>query len=141
MHTAQHLVNQALTGILARGRTVILVTHHISLCLPKASFLVELSGGTVIRQGYTHALREQGQLAQIIEAEDVAPLDAEASEVEAATVENEADLVVPSKAADEDSKRANGKLIEAEARAEGRVSEGRQHQVASSGVSMGVRSA
>ena len=122
MHTAQHLVKHALTGSLARGRTIILVTHHISLCLPKASYLVELSGGSVIRQGSTQALREQGELTQLVEAEDVVPEEAETSESSSTTIENEADLDDQVTPADEDTKRASGKLIEAEARAEGRVS-------------------
>ncbi|TFY64349.1 hypothetical protein EVJ58_g2686 [Rhodofomes roseus] len=123
MHTAQHLVTHALTGMLARGRTIILVTHHISLCLPKASYLVELSSGSVIRQGSTQALREQGQLSQIVAAEDIVQ-ESESSESSSATLEteNEADLVDQPKSTDENANKYSGKLIEAEARAEGRVS-------------------
>lgn len=67
-------------------------------------------------------LREQGQLAQLVEAEDVVPEEADTSETSETTIENEADLADQAKPTDEDTKRANGKLIEAEARAEGRVS-------------------
>lgn len=118
MHTAQHLAKFALSGELARNRTIILVTHHISLCLPIASYLVELSNGTIIRQGSVQELESQGQLRKLVEVEDVAE---EVPEVEDdKPMGNEADIgtqdVVPRK-----SQKLNGKLIDAEARAEGRV--------------------
>ncbi|RDB29359.1 ATP-dependent bile acid permease [Hypsizygus marmoreus] len=114
MHTAQHLVAKCLAGDLARDRTIILVTHHISLCLPVASYLVELSQGKVLRQGSIQELEDLNILQTVIEQEDL-PNDAPH------TPENEADApkgisVKPAQQA------SNGKLIEAEARAEGRVS-------------------
>lgn len=121
MHTAQHLMKKALSGELARGRTIILVTHHISLCLPIASYLVELSGGSILRQGSTQDLRERGQLEKLVEEEDVPPMEAE-SQSSTSEMENEADLVDPDLETQAKTKTSDGKLIEAEARAEGRVS-------------------
>ncbi|KZT01394.1 uncharacterized protein LAESUDRAFT_739182 [Laetiporus sulphureus 93-53] len=123
MHTAQHLVKKALSGELAKNRTIILVTHHISLCLPIASYLVELSSGTVVRQGSIQDLQRQGQLTTFVEAEDltVEPQTSPASS-SAAVVVNEADLLSGEQETDSKPEPANGKLIEAEARAEGRVS-------------------
>lgn len=49
-----HVANQifgALTGELCKGRTRILVTHHVSLCLPAARYLVTLEHGTVSYAG------------------------------------------------------------------------------------------
>ena len=43
MHTAQHLLRHALSGPLAKDRTIVLVTHHITLCLPAATYLLELN--------------------------------------------------------------------------------------------------
>lgn len=44
-HTARHLVDKCLRGPLMQGRTVVLVTHHVQLCLPASSLLVCMVGG------------------------------------------------------------------------------------------------
>ena len=44
-HVGRLIVNEALTGDLARGRTVILATHHAELVLPHAAYLVRLADG------------------------------------------------------------------------------------------------
>ncbi|KAJ6520112.1 P-loop containing nucleoside triphosphate hydrolase protein [Mycena sanguinolenta] len=118
MHTATHIVQNCLTGTFARDRTIILVTHHISLCLPIAHYLVELSQGKILRQGTIQSFEESGVLQKVVEAEDYGFQDQEEEEV-SITVENEADSVAPEIVK---KGRSNGKLIEAEARAEGRVS-------------------
>ena len=46
-HTAQFIFKECLQGSLLRGRTVVLVTHHVGLCLPGADFLVSLNHGRV----------------------------------------------------------------------------------------------
>lgn len=122
MHTAQHLVKKALSGDLARGRTIILITHHITLCLPIAAYLVELASGEVIRRGSTQELREKGQLQNLVDAEDVPPAESESqSSSSTSIVQNEADSADAATNIERESK-PKGKLIEAEARAEGRVS-------------------
>ncbi|KAJ7459165.1 P-loop containing nucleoside triphosphate hydrolase protein [Mycena galericulata] len=117
MHTAQHIVANCLTGPFAHDRTIILVTHHISLCLPIAHYLVELAGGHVLRQGTIKNFEESGILQKVVETEDHGCHDEPVDDV-AVPADNEADFEI------EPVKRApsNGKLIEAEARAEGRVS-------------------
>lgn len=117
MHTAQHIVNRCLSGELARDRTVILVTHHISLCLPIANYLVELSHGRILRRGSISSLREMGLLQQAIDSEDLALEDDKEEAVD--STENEMDQLSKPLAR---RPLSNGKLIEAEARAEGRVS-------------------
>jgi ABC-type multidrug transport system ATPase subunit len=120
MHTAQHIVTHCLSGDLAKGRTIILITHHVRMCLSAASYIVELVKGGIARQGLVSEFSDLGVLDEVLEAEDrpfeelMPPEDQE----------NEADLeskrntlvVEPKKGA------SSGKLIEAEARAEGRVS-------------------
>lgn len=114
MHTAQHIVNHCLSGELVQKRTVILVTHHIRLCLSVATYLVELSHGQVLCSGSIVSLRETGLLEKAIEAEDVAFLpDTEV----AVGPTNEADRVATLRS----RPIGNGKLVEAEARAEGRI--------------------
>ncbi|KAK2610560.1 hypothetical protein N8I77_003979 [Diaporthe amygdali] len=46
-HVGRCIVDLALTGELAEGRTRILATHHAELCTPKASYLVKLQDGRV----------------------------------------------------------------------------------------------
>ncbi|RAK89414.1 P-loop containing nucleoside triphosphate hydrolase protein [Aspergillus costaricaensis CBS 115574] len=46
VHTAAHLCHYALAGPLARDRTRILVTHHVSLCRDHAQGIVHVNGGT-----------------------------------------------------------------------------------------------
>lgn len=46
-HVGRSMVELALTGELAEGRTRILATHHADLCQPKASYLVCLQEGKV----------------------------------------------------------------------------------------------
>ncbi|KAI8980033.1 P-loop containing nucleoside triphosphate hydrolase protein [Trametes punicea] len=121
LHTAQHIVKKALSGELARDRTIILVTHHISLCLPIAAYLVELSAGAVLRQGLTSQLQERGELERIVEAEDISEQDRTDSS-SGTEVENEADLSAATKSVEPEPPESLGKLIDEEARAEGRVS-------------------
>lgn len=120
MHTARHLVERCLQGNTLRGRTVILVTHHISLCLSAASYIVELANGEVIREGTIKQLQATGELKTVIDAEDDIEDAVEVAEP-TDTLENEADnhTAAPSKSNEPTSQ---GKLVEAEHRAEGRVS-------------------
>ncbi|KAK0208709.1 P-loop containing nucleoside triphosphate hydrolase protein [Desarmillaria ectypa] len=124
MHTAQHLVQNCLSGHLAKGRTIILVTHHIGFCLPITSHIIELSHGKVLQQGSVQELEDRGVLHKVIDMEDQPFTSDENLEPSAVTtVMNEADEISndtePCKAQLESG---NGKLIQAEARAEGRVS-------------------
>ncbi|KAG6813216.1 hypothetical protein H0H92_013103 [Tricholoma furcatifolium] len=114
MHTAQHLLNKCLAGPLAQDRTILLVTHHLSLCLPAASYLVELSHGKVIRQGTIQELKDQNILNAVI-AEDDAPVNLEegSKDVDKTTTDDAS--------AEALQRSSNGKLIEVEGRAEGRV--------------------
>jgi ABC-type multidrug transport system fused ATPase/permease subunit len=46
-HTAQYIFQECFQGSLLKGRTFVLVTHHVALCLPAAEFLIFLENGTV----------------------------------------------------------------------------------------------
>ena len=46
-HVGAHMYKNALTGTLAQGRTRIIATHHIDLCLPLAEYFVKLGHGSV----------------------------------------------------------------------------------------------
>ncbi|KAJ6780225.1 hypothetical protein PWT90_01952 [Aphanocladium album] len=49
-HVSKHIF-EALTGELCKGRTRILVTHHVSLCLPSAKYHVHLENGVAAYSG------------------------------------------------------------------------------------------
>ena len=61
-HTAQHLVERALSGPLVNGRTIVLVTHAISLVMPYAAYALTLDGGRVTAAGAPRDLVQQGAL-------------------------------------------------------------------------------
>jgi hypothetical protein len=127
MHTAQHIVKSCFNGSLAENRTIILVTHHISLCLPIASYIVELEGGQVLRHGPESVLVQEEVLHEIIEAEDQSNDEAQDSPTLHIPDLSVVDLcgsgkATPAYSSEPDSGSVDGKLIEAETRAEGRVS-------------------
>ena len=43
-----------------RGRTVILVSHHVQLCAPGASYIVALENGRVLYKGDRHGFQSSG---------------------------------------------------------------------------------
>lgn len=69
-HVGRHIFENALTGELARGRTRILVTHHVALCLPETKYHVQLGDGKVAHAGLVDDLRRQNILDKIVEEEN-----------------------------------------------------------------------
>ena len=76
IHVAHHILENAMTGELVKGRTVVLVTHNVSLCWPKANFAVILNEGRVAYAGappdpmgdqQPHSLSEQKSLSDFTE--------------------------------------------------------------------------
>lgn len=59
VHTRAHLYRHALTGEIARGRTRILVTHHVDVCLSSAEYLVSVGNATALAISVEDARREQ----------------------------------------------------------------------------------
>lgn len=47
VHTREHIHQHVLGGELLRGRTCILATHHLELCMPRAKYLVRLEQGAL----------------------------------------------------------------------------------------------
>ncbi|QSS52429.1 ATP-dependent bile acid permease [Histoplasma capsulatum var. duboisii H88] len=91
-HTGRHLHVHALTGQLGRGRTRILVTHHVALCLGETDYSVYLQNGTVGHAGTVDELRRTGELTEILadKANDAARQSDE--------VEDDIDALGPSEA-------------------------------------------
>ncbi|KAI3478093.1 hypothetical protein L1887_60024 [Cichorium endivia] len=67
-HTAKHLYRHALKGALAKDRTIILVTHAISLCLPGAAFAVAMDDGSVVVAGTPDVVNATGVFSEEGEA-------------------------------------------------------------------------
>ncbi|MCJ1426399.1 hypothetical protein MMC29_004302 [Sticta canariensis] len=49
--TARHLFECCIVGPLMNGRTCILVTHNIALCVPRSHYVVALDNGKIMAQG------------------------------------------------------------------------------------------
>ncbi len=119
MHTAQHLVAECLGGKLAQDRTIILVTHHLTLCSPIASFILELEDGKILHQGTIPELENKGLLSKIVKAEEEPFSEVESPEKPLNDADN-GDVETQPKEPSNLTKA--GVLIEAEARPEGVVS-------------------
>ncbi|KAL0092116.1 P-loop containing nucleoside triphosphate hydrolase protein [Phycomyces blakesleeanus] len=65
-HTAKHIYQRCIKGDLLKGRTVILVTHHVRLCLPAAKFVMKFERGAVAGYGYIESLREDDSLISLL---------------------------------------------------------------------------
>lgn len=115
MHTAQHIVQHCLSGELARDRTIILVTHHISLCLPIASYVVELSRGSIARAGDKEEFQDVGEVDALNEVDD------EETEVATSGIQTPDDNMTKDVLPMQRPSQTARKLVEAEVRAEGRV--------------------
>ncbi|KAJ1795760.1 hypothetical protein LPJ59_004163, partial [Coemansia sp. RSA 2399] len=87
-HTGKHILMECLLNKsrLMSGRTCVLVTHHLSMCLPFAKYLLIMHEGRIALQGSPDSLQARGTLARIIaeletakrslrDADDAAELD------------------------------------------------------------------
>ncbi|KAI8065794.1 P-loop containing nucleoside triphosphate hydrolase protein [Gongronella butleri] len=115
-HTARHIYEHCLTGPLMRGRTRLLVTHHVSLCLSEATYLVHIEDGRTNMVGSPDSLRKSGQLATILDEEK--EQDEEEAEEEAIETSSTDDVPVDVLLKKEASSRV---LVEEEHRAVGQI--------------------
>ncbi len=139
-HTAKHLYAKCLKGPLLRDRNVVLITHHVALCLKGAAYLVQMRNGTVTLQGATASLDKSQISADLLEDPPEEDQAAQAQSVEALAETEEAKkavaaeqpaaieaagaetVVVPGGGAAPARPAApSGKLITEEANAKGRV--------------------
>ncbi|KAF5389660.1 hypothetical protein D9757_004116 [Collybiopsis confluens] len=132
-HTAHHLYHECLKGELLKGRTVILVSHHVQLCVPGAKYVVALDNGRVQFEGSREAFQSSGVIRTLVQS----TIDEAVDEKEEPHIE---ELPVPSsQSSDSDpvsetatlapvassakvDKKPARKLVEEETRAVGRVS-------------------
>ncbi|KAJ2680603.1 hypothetical protein GGI25_000576 [Coemansia spiralis] len=89
-HTGKHILMECLLNKtnLMQGRTRVLVTHHVSMCLPFAQFLVMMHEGQISMKGTPAELQTQGALikalAEVESNEDKGIASENLSEAEAA---------------------------------------------------------
>ncbi|CAG8739858.1 46446_t:CDS:10 [Gigaspora margarita] len=65
VHTAWQLMNKCLLGPIMKGRTRILVTNNIRLCLAGATYLVAVDNGKIVTSSVISELHNSGKLASI----------------------------------------------------------------------------
>lgn len=63
-HTAKWIHQFCLTGPLMQGRTCILVTHNVALCVPDAKKVIVVDNGRVIAQGDPETVLSSGALGE-----------------------------------------------------------------------------
>ena len=56
-HVGRHIFDFGIMGVVCKERTVILATHHMSLCLPDAAYVVHLQNGKAIGESTTSERR------------------------------------------------------------------------------------
>ncbi|TPX10955.1 uncharacterized protein E0L32_008161 [Thyridium curvatum] len=66
-HTAQWIFNNCISGPMMRGRTCILVTHNIPLCVPHAHHVVIMNNGRIEAQGPAQDVIATGKLGEEIQ--------------------------------------------------------------------------
>ena len=97
-HTAHHLYHECLKGDLMRGRTIILVSHHVQLCAPGAGYIVTLENGRVAFQGDKDAFLSSGVLNTLIQSGA-----ADASDEHEETAVADVEELIPEKESSDDS--------------------------------------
>ena len=74
-HTAKHLCKHCFQGPLSQGRTIILVTHAVTLMIPAAAYAVVMDGGRVAAEGAPKDLQAHGHIEMPVEVQDAESKD------------------------------------------------------------------
>ncbi|CAO3612277.1 unnamed protein product [Cunninghamella blakesleeana] len=114
-HTAKHLYEHCLMGEYMKNRTVILVTHHVGLCIRGADYVVSLQDGQVVSAGTPTHVINSGALG-----EDFSLLEDIITGNEAEALEGSVPMI-PLHVNTSNHKDGKGKLIKEEERVEGGV--------------------
>ena len=131
-HTAHHLYHECLKGELMQGRTIILVSHHVQLCAPGASYIVTLDNGRVVFEGSREAFYSSGIIRTLVQStgssgetddkeENLALEKTEGTEVADRQSEASSTLAPSSPSSVKVDKKPARKLVEEEKRAVGRI--------------------
>lgn len=122
VHTSRWIVDECFKGDLLEGRTVIIVTHHVAMVAPIASYIVHLSmDGTIESQGpVSRALMEDVELREAV-TQDANKVERETNLEDAAAVIDTKESAAEQAKADA-AKKDSGKLVADEEKSEGRIS-------------------
>jgi len=132
-HTAHHLYYKCLKGELLAGRTVILVSHHVQLCIPGASYIVALDKGRIQFQGSRDEFNKSEVIHTLIQStqheganvktEKILPEEVLSKEDDEAELgsDSSSTIFISKPASTKDDKKLAKKLVEDEKRAVGRV--------------------
>jgi len=133
-HTAQWIHAMAINGPLVSGRTRILVTHNIALCLPTAKHVVVLENGQILGQGGPEHILDMNLLGD--ETTSVKAVMSRSQSAAPSTVpsrvpsqndltefeQNETGFPIQdAKKANKEVDRSHGKLVQDETKSEGSV--------------------
>jgi hypothetical protein len=126
-HTAHHLYYKCIKGELMNGRTVVLVSHHVQLCVTGASYIVALDNGHLLFAGDQEAFQAssvKGALVHTtggdVKKEHIVATSMEPGAGPDRTSETSSTAVNEPQA--KPDRKAPRKLVEDEKRAVGRVS-------------------
>ncbi|KAJ7349778.1 multidrug resistance-associated ABC transporter [Mycena albidolilacea] len=120
-HTAHHLYHSCLRGELMRGRTIILVSHHVQLCTPGAGYVVALDNGRVQFQGSRDEFQSSVVMRGLVQSTTVQDAAKEETAVDAAHIAENEDAVAAKPIPADKEKKQPRKFFEEEQRAVGRV--------------------
>ncbi|KAJ9157202.1 ATP-dependent bile acid permease [Pleurostoma richardsiae] len=115
-HVGRCVVDEALSGELARGRTRILATHHAEMCLSKASYLVRLHDGKVESTETLDGSDDEDARSEAAESslkdfsETATTVDAQESQTSDETIVNPEGSETSGKKMEDEEKRETGRV-------------------------------
>jgi ABC-type multidrug transport system ATPase subunit len=74
-HTAHHIYHSCLKGELVKGRTVVLVSHHVQLCASGASYIVVLDNGRVQFRGDREQFHASDAIKSLVQSTKLNEVD------------------------------------------------------------------
>ncbi|KAF5982152.1 hypothetical protein FBULB1_4402 [Fusarium bulbicola] len=87
-HVGRHIFEKCVTGDICKGRTRILVTHHVALVQSKAKYIVELGEGVALHAGLISEFIKDGTLEEIRQHEETAQQASEDETTDSSTAVN-----------------------------------------------------
>lgn len=114
-HTSKHIYEKCFMGNLLKGRTVILVTHQVRLCLPGAKYFVKIENGNALGCDTVENLKKNGELQKLIGSELQSEKEEEEIEDIVDSSDNETEEI------DLDNKTEAAKLVQEETSEKGQV--------------------
>ncbi|KAF5629351.1 ATP-dependent bile acid permease [Fusarium sp. NRRL 52700] len=87
-HVGRHIFEKCVTGDICKGRTRILVTHHVALVQSKAKYIVELGEGVALHAGLISDFIKDGTLEEIRQHEETTQQASEDETTDSSTAVN-----------------------------------------------------